>query len=263
MAGADGSGATSAPPFTGVGVALVTLFDDRGDLDAAATADLAGQLAGLGVRAVVVAGSTGEAAALSPEERVELLGAVRDAAPGVPVVAGTGAPSARQAAALTLAAVDNGADAVLALSPPGAADPRPYYDAVAKAAGATPVLAYHWPALSPPGIPVEMLAELPVAGCKDSSSDPNRLLETVAGYGGSLYVGSSAILALAGPLGCAGAILGLANADPEGCIAAFSGDAAAQRALATGHARSSASFPLGVKRLTSERFGTSIVTRMG
>ena len=260
MAGASGPG---APPFTGVAVALVTLFDDAGDLDAPATADLAAQLVALGVRAVVVAGSTGEAAALSPEERIELLRAVRAAVTDVPVVAGTGAPSARQAAALTAFAVDNGADAVLALSPPGAADPRPYYDEVAKAAGAVPALAYHWPALSPPGIPVPMLPDLPVAGCKDSSGDPNRLLETLAGYDGPLYVGSSAILALAGPVGCAGAILGLANADPEGCIAAFAGDAAAQRALATGHARSSASFPLGVKQLAAERFGTSTVTRMG
>ncbi|MDQ3979569.1 MAG: dihydrodipicolinate synthase family protein, partial [Actinomycetota bacterium] len=144
---------TSAP-FTGVGVALVTLFDDDGDLDAAATAEHAARLVELGVRAVVVAGSTGEAASLSPEERVELLAAVRAAlhpSAGVPVIAGTGAPSARQAVALTAAACEHGADAVLALSPPGAADPGPYYDAVAKAAGATPVLAYHWPALSPPG----------------------------------------------------------------------------------------------------------------
>lgn len=259
----SGDRGTPAPPFTGVGVALVTLFDDRGDLDAPATADLASRLVGLGVRAVVVAGSTGEAAALSPEERVELLRAVRAAVPGVPVLAGTGAPSARQAAALTAAAADHGADAVLALSPPGAADPRPYYDEVAKAAGATPLLAYHWPALSPPGIPVGMLADLPVAGCKDSSGSADRLLETLAGYDGPLYVGSSALLALAGPLGCAGAILGLANADLEGCAAAFGGNAVAQRALATGHARSSASFPRGVKVLTAQRFGTSTVARVG
>lgn len=261
MAAADGNG--TARPFAGVGVALVTLFDDRGDLDAPATADLAARLVAVGVRAVVVAGSTGEAAALSSVERVALLRAVRESVTGVPVIAGTGAPSARQAAELTAAAADNGADAVLALSPPGAADTRPYYDEVAKAAGATPVLAYHWPALSPPGFPVAILADLPVAGCKDSSGSADRMLETLAAYDGPLYVGSSALLALAGPVGCAGAILGLANADPEGCIAAFSGDPAAQQALAPGQARSSSSFPRGVKELAAERFGTSTVTRMG
>lgn len=52
--------------FTGVGVALVTLFRDDGALDAAATAELAAALTDLGVRAVLVAGTTGEAAALTP-----------------------------------------------------------------------------------------------------------------------------------------------------------------------------------------------------
>jgi 4-hydroxy-tetrahydrodipicolinate synthase len=253
-------------PFTGVGVALVTLFDEQGDLDAPATAEHAARLVELGVRAVVVAGSTGEAASLSPDERVELLVAVRAAlhpSAAVPVIAGTGAPSTRQAVALTAAACDHGADAVLVLSPPGAPDSRPYYDAVAKAAGATPVLAYHWPALSPPGIPLSMLPELPVAGCKDSSGDADRLLATCADYEQALYVGSSALLALSGPLGCAGAILALANADPEGCLAAFSGSAAAQLALAEGHREAISEFPRGIKRLMSRRFGTSAVTRMG
>ncbi|HLH28261.1 MAG TPA: dihydrodipicolinate synthase family protein, partial [Acidimicrobiales bacterium] len=90
----------SQPIFRGVGVALVTLFNDDGSLDAPATGALAARLVGLGVRAVIVAGTTGEAASLTPAERVELLAAVRaaiDPARGTPVIAGTGAPSARQA----------------------------------------------------------------------------------------------------------------------------------------------------------------------
>ncbi len=88
--------------FTGVGVALVTLFREDGALDAPATADLAAQLAGLGVRCVLVAGTTGEAAALTADERDALVGAVRAAVPAdVPVLAGTGAPTGRQAAELT------------------------------------------------------------------------------------------------------------------------------------------------------------------
>lgn len=47
------------PLFTGVGVALVTLFRPDGALDAPATADLAAQLAGLGVRCILAAGTTG------------------------------------------------------------------------------------------------------------------------------------------------------------------------------------------------------------
>ncbi|HJU01153.1 MAG TPA: dihydrodipicolinate synthase family protein, partial [Actinomycetes bacterium] len=58
------------PLFTGVGVALATLFDEAGDVDAKATAAHAATLVDLGIRAVVVAGSTGEAAALTAGERV-------------------------------------------------------------------------------------------------------------------------------------------------------------------------------------------------
>jgi dihydrodipicolinate synthase/N-acetylneuraminate lyase len=253
------------PLFSGVGVALVTLFGDDGCLDAGATAAHAARLVDLGVRAVVVAGTTGEASTLSPDERRDLLGAVRKAIPrgtGVPVIAGTGAPSARQAASLTSDAREGGADGVLVLSPPGSADVLPYYDTVAGAAGGMPVLAYHFPAVSPPGIPVPALAGLPVQGCKDSSGDPNRLLETIDVWDGPLYVGSSSLLSLAGPLGCAGAILALANAEPEGCIAAFAGDASAQRALASAHRQSLVRFPGGIKALTAARFATPTATRL-
>jgi hypothetical protein len=83
-----------APPpaiFTGVGVALVTIFDDEGEIDAPATADHAARLVEAGVRAVLVAGTTGEAMALEPDERSDLLIAVRYAVDGrVPVIAGAG-----------------------------------------------------------------------------------------------------------------------------------------------------------------------------
>src|SRR3954470_787351 len=91
-----------APLFTGAGVALVTLFRPDGALDAPATADLAAQLADLGVRCVLVAGTTGAAAALPAAEPSELGAAVRAALPcDVPVLAGTGGPTGRQAAELT------------------------------------------------------------------------------------------------------------------------------------------------------------------
>lgn len=256
----------SAPPFEGVGVALVTLFDEEGALDASATASLAGELVEAGVAAVVVAGTTGEAAALDPTEREELLRAVRTTVPagsGVPLLAGTGAPSAHQAAALTARARDCGVDGVLVLSPPGQADLRRYYDRVREAAGELPVLAYHFPAVSSPGIPLDVLADLPVDGCKDSSRDPSRLLLEVAEGAVPIYTGSAALLALAGPLGCRGAILALANAEPERCAAAFAGDATAQLELAEGERALSASFPAGVKELTARRFNTSRTCRLG
>ena len=252
------------PLFTGVGVALATLFDEGGELDAKATAAHAATLVELGVRAVVVAGSTGEASALTAAERVALLTETRRAVPaGVPVVAGTGGPSARQAAALTRDAREAGADAVLALCPPRSNDPRPYYQTVAEAAGDLPVLAYHFPQTAPPGIPVEALPDLPVQGLKDSSGDPERLLAELAVFDRPLYVGAAMLLLQAGSLGVAGAILAVANVDPEHAVAAFAGDPAAQRALLPAHQRAKHAFPFGLKDAIADRFATSRVTRLG
>jgi 4-hydroxy-tetrahydrodipicolinate synthase len=179
------------------------------------------------------------------------------------VVAGTGAPSARQAAALTRAARDAGADAVLALCPPRSNDPRPYYQAVAEAAGDLPALAYHFPQTTPPGIPLEALPDLPVQGMKDSSGDPERLLAELEVFHQPLYVGAAMILLMAGSLGVPGAILAVANVDPEHAIAAFAGDPAAQQALLPAHRKVRHAFPSGLKRAIADRFGTSPGTRLG
>jgi 4-hydroxy-tetrahydrodipicolinate synthase len=222
--------------FTGVGVALITVRDARDMPNAEATGDLAARLVGRGMRAVLACGTTGEAGQLSDRQRSEIVAAVREAVPrDVPVIAGTGAASAERAAELTGAAAQAGADAVLAWPPPDCADLAGYYAAVGRAAPSLPVLAYHVPWVSAPGVPVESLADLPVVGIKDSSGDPDRLLYEVARYSGATYVGSSALLALAGPLGCSGAILAVANVVPELCMAAFAGSAQAQLELADVH----------------------------
>ena len=109
------------------------------------------------------------------------------------------------------------------------------------------------PWISAPGVPVDALPGLPIAGVKDSSGSADRLLDELANYDGATYVGSSALLALAGPMGGAGAILALANVEPEGCRRAFAGDAAAQRELARAHLEVKAGGPPALKRILSRR----------
>lgn len=252
------------PLFTGVGVALVTLFDEDGALDAPATARLAARLADAGVRAVLVAGTTGEPTTLTPPERTALVRAVREALPrDVLLLAGTGAPTGFQAAELTARAFDDGADAALALSPPGVADPRPYYERVATAAAGRPLLAYHFPVAASPGVPVDVLRELPVSGLKDSSGDPGRLLHELQAFDGDVYTGSAMLLTMAGAVGAAGALVALANLHPERCVAAFAGDGAAQRELVAAERAAMTDFPAGLKRLVAERCGVSAVARVG
>jgi 4-hydroxy-tetrahydrodipicolinate synthase len=247
--------------FSGVGVALTTLFDDRLQVDVEATTAHAVRLEELGCQAIVVAGTTGEAAALDRSERAMLTASVKGAV-SVPVVVGTGAPTPYQAVKFTQDAVEAGADAILALSPPGSNDLRAYYTVLSHVAGDTPLLAYHFPKASSPGFGIGILPELPVVGFKDSSGDAGRLLEALNEYEGQTYVGAPSLLSMAGPMGAAGAILAVANVEPERCIAAWSGDVEAQKALH--EAIVGCKFPLenGLKYLMSERFGTATTSRI-
>ncbi|HEX3931823.1 MAG TPA: dihydrodipicolinate synthase family protein [Nocardioides sp.] len=251
--------------FSGVAVALTTLFDDSLEVDAQATGAHARRLVDAGMRAIVVCGTTGEPETLSPSEKLQVLEAVLDAVAGdVPVVMGVTEPSGRQAAesaASAVGLVGGEMAGVLARSPRGVPDPTDFYSRIHAAIGPVPLLAYHFPAVAPPGIPLNVLAGLPVVGHKDSSGDPERLLAAL-GVGGDIYVGASTLLLMAGAVGCAGAILQLANAAPEQCLQAFAGDADAQRALVEGHLRAKGDFPRGVKTLMHERFGTSPAFRL-
>src|SRR5215469_3435140 len=252
-------------PFSGVGVALVTIFNADGGVDEVATARHAEDLVRRGMRAVLVNGSTGEAGTLTDAERITLIQAVRKAVPAeIPVIAGTGGQSTQAAVELTATAVEADADVVLAYPPPGSEQPElhAFFAAIRAAASGRPALAYHVPWVSAPGVPVDALGGLPVAGIKDSSGSADRLLDELAHYDGATYVGSSALLALAGPMGGAGAILAIANVEPERCAQAFAGDAAAQRQLADTHLAVRAGGPAALKRLLADRSKFSGVSRV-
>lgn len=134
---------------------------------------------------------------------------------------------------------------------------------MADAAGGASVLAYHYPGASPPGLPVEVLAELPVQGLKDSSGDVRRLYDELEVFAGWLYTGSTNLVLLAGALRCAGVILAIANLQPELSVRAFRGEAEAQRQLVAAEDRVLGPWPHGLKRAVSARFGTSVTARMG
>ncbi len=256
------TGRDPRPVFTGVAVALATFFDERGHVDLVATARHAEHLAGRGMRAIVVAGTTGEASHLSMKERLQLLDAVRVAVgDDVPVVLGTGNLTAGVSVPdLTRRAAEHGASAALTLSPHHG-DVREFYGEVVAAAGAMPVLAYHFPAVSAPGISLDELKALRVAGIKDSSGDCERLLDTLAQYRGPYYTGSSAIVTWAAMLGATGAILAVANLEPELCVDAFAGSVTAQKDLLAAHKIHSAYGVKGLKEELARRYGTSTVCR--
>jgi len=225
--------AAPAPLPSGVGVALVTFFDDRGAVDARATAARARRCADLGVASVLVAGTTGEAARLSVRDRVELAAAVKSAVPEVPVIVGTGFPDATSALEASAQVAAGVADALLVYCPQ-AEEPAAFYGKVREESRGRPVIAYHNPALAARELGTAEVPTWGVDGIKDSSHRTDRLAELLE-LQVRVYVGSPTQLALAGPCGAAGALLALANVAPTDCIAAFGGDVAAQRRLLALH----------------------------
>jgi dihydrodipicolinate synthase/N-acetylneuraminate lyase len=249
--------------WTGPAVALVTLFDDDGGVAVEETATHAARIVEAGIRAVLVAGSTGEAGALTDAERVELVSAVRAACPGVPVVAGASADWRGQAAARTATVIAAGADAVL-VAPPRQGAIEDYFAEVAHAAAGAPVLAYHYPGVAGGEVPVDALAKLPVTGIKDSTGMAGRLAEELdLDWPGAIYTGSASLLGYAGWLGAAGAIVAAANVVPRECLAAWNGDAPAQREVLRVERSYRAIFPAGIKAAVAARFGTLTGRRLG
>jgi 4-hydroxy-tetrahydrodipicolinate synthase len=246
--------------WTGPAVALVTLFDDEGAVAVKETAAYAARIVATGIRAVLVAGSTGEAGALTDAERAELVAAVRAACPGVPVLAGASGEWRGQAAARTVAMIAAGADAVL-VAPPRQGALRDYFAQIVDAAAGKPVLAYHYPGVAGGPVPVEALATLGVAGIKDSTGLAGRLAEELD-WPGAVYTGSASLLGYAGWLGAAGAIVAAANVVPEKCLAAWAGDADAQREVLRVERLYRPTFPVGIKAAVAARYGTPTGCRM-
>lgn len=141
-----------------------------------------------GLHGVVVAGSTGEAALLSEQERVALIATAREHTPSDRlVIAGCGGESTRQTVARTKAAHEAGADAVLVVAPHYYANAmtaevlRRHYLRVADESP-RPVILYNIPKYMHFALSAELVAELAahrnVIGIKDSSG----VLEMLQGF---------------------------------------------------------------------------------
>lgn len=98
--------------------AMVTPFDERGNIDYPATEKLIDHLIENGSDGLVVSGTTGESPTLTNEEKVELFRfTIKTVAGRVPVIAGTGTNNTRESIELTKQAEDAGADGIMLVVP--------------------------------------------------------------------------------------------------------------------------------------------------
>jgi 4-hydroxy-tetrahydrodipicolinate synthase len=148
----------------GVITAMVTPFAEDGSVDETAARKLAGHLVENGSHGLVVAGTTGESPTLSDQEKLGLLGAVKEEVGNrATIICGTGSNDTRHSEHLSAAAAEAGADAVLVVTPyynkPNRSGVVAHFTAVAQAAG-VPVILYNIPSRVVVNLPPDLLAEL-------------------------------------------------------------------------------------------------------
>ncbi len=156
---------------------MVTPFDARGRVDEDAMVALMRHLVEHGCDGLVLCGTTGEAATLSDEEQLRVIGlAVQEIGARCTVIAGVGSNDTRHAVHLTARATELGADALLSVNPyynrPSRRGIVRHFEAVA-AATDVPILLYNIPQRTGSDMSNDLLAELAqldnVIGVKQSN----------------------------------------------------------------------------------------------
>ena len=165
--------------FHGSMVALVTPMEADGTIDNEALERLIDFHVENGTDAIVAVGTTGESATLDEDEHCAVIRRVVDhAADRIPIIAGTGANSTREAIDLTRCAQEAGADACLLVTPyynkPTQEGLYLHYRAVAEAV-AIPQILYNVPgrtAVDMLPVTVARLADIPnIVGIKEATGD--------------------------------------------------------------------------------------------
>jgi 4-hydroxy-tetrahydrodipicolinate synthase len=194
--------------------AIVTPFDEQGRVDEESFVALMGHLAEHGSDGFVVCGTTGEAATLTDDEHLGLIGLAVRERPTLPsgrpatVVGGTGSNDTRHAVHLTEVATELGVDATLSVTPyynkPSPRGIVRHYEAVARATD-RPILLYNIPSRTAVNMGPELLARLAqiehIDGVKQSNDAELRPID-----GLELYTGNDPSFARTLDMGGAGGI---------------------------------------------------------
>ena len=215
--------------FSGLMPAMVTPFDERGEVDLEAAEAVVERFVAAGVSGISPLGSTGEFSHLLFEERKrfaqEMVGIVGGR---VPLVVGVGATGTREAVELAGHVEEVGGDGVLVVSPfywkAGEDALFEHFAAVARAVG-IPVLIYNLPLLTgidlSPGLVARVAGECPnVVGLKDTVTEYSHTVNVLREVKPkrpdfSVLAGFEDLILPSVLAGGDGSICGLANVVPE------------------------------------------------
>ena len=225
------------PLFTGACTALVTPFLE-GKINYPMMDQLLKRQIDAGIKAVVIAGTTGESPTLSDEEKLTLVRRCKDYVGNrCLIIAGTGSNNTAHSVALSVAAEEAGADALLVVSPYyNKATPQGIYLHYLSICNAVsiPVIVYNVPGRTGLDIPVSVYSQLAsisnIAGVKEASSDITKIIRirNACGPDFTVWAGNDEQIVPAMAVGGSGVISVLSNLYPlqtqAMCDAALSGD---------------------------------------
>lgn len=189
--------------FGQIVTAMVTPFDENGEIDFQATRNLIDHLIANGTDSLVVSGTTGESPTLSVEEKVQLFRFTVEVVNGrVPVIAGTGSNNTRESIELTMLAEDVGVDAIMLVAPyynnPCQEGMYQHFKTIAMATS-LPIMLYNVPGRTVVNMSVETVIRLSeiqnIVAIKEASGDLSAMSEIIerTPEGFSLYSGDDAL----------------------------------------------------------------------
>lgn len=210
--------------FTGLYPALLTGFKSDNTVDLEGLKENVRYLMAQGCAGMCVNGSTGEAGALTREERIAVIKAAREAmGSNGKIIAGAGAPMTAATLELVQDAKDAGADAALVLSPIGNTTDEglvKHYEAAAEIG--IPIILYNHPTATGIDITIDKfdkLIQIPnVVGMKETSGSMPLLAEIFRKYGDSnisIFTGGDDLTLPALAVGAKAIILATGNVAPR------------------------------------------------
>ncbi|ABS59939.1 dihydrodipicolinate synthase [Fervidobacterium nodosum Rt17-B1] len=182
--------------FTGVGTAIVTPFSN-GEVDYGSYEKLVRWQIESGVKAIVVAGTTGEGVTLTVEEREKLVALTKQICEGkAQVIVGTGTNDTRKTLELSLSAEKSGADALLIVTPyynkPTQEGLYAHYKYLSERLS-KPIIIYNVPSRTGVNISPETVARLAsdcknIVAIKEANTDVNQADEIYRLTNGDFYI---------------------------------------------------------------------------
>lgn len=196
--------------------AMVTPFDQNGDIDYNATRNLVDYLLANGTEGLVVSGTTGESPTLTTDEKVALYKFVVELVAGrVPVIAGTGSYNTRESIHLTQLAEQCGVDGIMLVVPyynkPSQEGLYQHFKAIAEATK-LPIILYNIPGRSVVNMNVETtvrLSKIPnIVALKDASGNLEGMTEIISQTSSdfAVYTGEDALTLPSLAIGGAGVV---------------------------------------------------------